>query len=1041
MASFCTNCGTQLPEGSVFCPNCGAKVAETPAAPAPRSASKSFQQAGLKATGQINSNPSPQPVKKKGLLRFTALLLVVAILFTGFVKPGFFKRKNPQNVLEDFESVFSDSDGTTTEETSDDPEEHFELGNSKKIAYSPCEGVFVSAEENAFWQDTEVKIQPVTEADETLFDAVDDLEEEGVRAVAAFEVDAGLEDGEVIPGTYTVSIDLSVLGIDESLYDHLCAYRVADDGTYYQYASRVEGGKLIYSSDQNSITLLGVFEIGTLIVLTVTMVALWAKNLSEGSSGPIQYFLDTNTHESKITRSNDYVTYTLRWLNKDIGVDDEDLQNKMKAIEEKYKAKSDELYKNYEENKFDGARSILNIFSKNKSVEEIVAKAIKEDPEYQKLAKEIALPEPVEYAVACIDMSFKYLKEHEYVKMPSGVVEITSAPGLSQGIMGLAVSRLPNYPWVHIDLSIIVDGDQDKKDSLLVTLTHELLHVCQRGYRHFWTDSARYDEMVAVVVENRAADWYKMEHIIDYDSNMAMCDTRYWGTLKLPIDVFFVEGKNKDNTDIMRNEGYNLGLFALYLEEKTGRYMWGDRLMRAVCSYKEGGVSKPLMKAFEFTEQEFENYYRLWVRKNKSNFSEYYNQRLQSYKINALLTIEKGGKYSVSVSPEGSYSSEVRGFKQKTKDPMILLMVPDSGFSSGLPGTQLLPCDRFELFNKGAYIPARDEEITSSMMLNRNVLEITGVHDQPGGEGSYTIYVLDKTAVAACDEDEQDLILRFPAQSKPASDGIIDGCILTITTPGGGRTEKDIPNSCFDSEFRVPKEEYFAGNNDDSMVLALTLCEYVKDKSGTKYKGEESEEFTFEIHRSLKQESNWVYKGMEKTDQAWWADIKKNYDLAAHYQYVHYSEGGSSFTRENAHKLWQTDEYVWGSVSADWGSPPERIKPGDEYLVLIPASVSITKLASDDYLGTRKDNPVVFDESVRISADMKIYKNGEVIASASADMIGLNSASSDQKTKTGSFSFPIAVNTASLDSSCELVITVYGDQYEYHYMYGYQMAG
>ena len=78
--------------------------------------------------------------------------------------------------------------------------------------------------------------------------------------------------------------------------------------------------------------------------------------------------------------------------------------------------------------------------------------------------------------------------------------------------------------------------------------------------------------------------------------------------------------------------------------------------------------------------------------------------------------------------------------------------------------------------------------------------------------------------------------------------------------------------------------------------------------------------------------------------------------------------------------------------------------------------------------------------SVRISADMKIYKNGEVIASASAEMMGLNSAGSDQKTKTGSFSFPIMVNTASLDSSCELVIIVYGDQYEYHYMYGYQKA-
>ena len=49
-----------------------------------------------------------------------------------------------------------------------------------------------------------------------------------------------------------------------------------------------------------------------------------------------------------------------------------------------------------------------------------------------------------------------------------------------------------------------------------------------------------------------------------------------------------------------------------------------NAVMRTVCSYKEGGVSKPLMKAFDFTEQEFENYYRLWVRKNKSNIYDSY---------------------------------------------------------------------------------------------------------------------------------------------------------------------------------------------------------------------------------------------------------------------------------------------------------------------------------------------------------------------------------------------------------------------------------
>ncbi len=317
----------------------------------PRTASGPSVKNDSKGYPRTAAKEAPQPKKKGGCLtKLIAVLLVPVILFTGFVDPGFFKGKPVIDVKNTASSTSDNTSNVVESENNLDnvvPGDLSGYGNSKEIAMSPCDGVFVSAPKDAFLQDTEIRIQPVTEADETLLNTVAELEKERVRAIAAFEVDAGLEDDEVIPGTYTVSIDLDKLNVDESLYDHLVAYRVADDGTYYPYASIVETGKLIYSTDQNSITVVAVVEVGALIVFGTIMVAMWAKNISEGLSGPIQYFLDTKTKESKITRTNDYATYTLRWLNKDIGVDDTEIRNQMKAIEDTYRAKADELYKEY----------------------------------------------------------------------------------------------------------------------------------------------------------------------------------------------------------------------------------------------------------------------------------------------------------------------------------------------------------------------------------------------------------------------------------------------------------------------------------------------------------------------------------------------------------------------------------------------------------------------------------------------------------------------------------------------------------------------
>lgn len=60
---FCSNCGTQIPEGSLFCGNCGAKI-EAPAAPqpAPQPAYEAPQQPAYEAVQQPAYQAVQQPV-------------------------------------------------------------------------------------------------------------------------------------------------------------------------------------------------------------------------------------------------------------------------------------------------------------------------------------------------------------------------------------------------------------------------------------------------------------------------------------------------------------------------------------------------------------------------------------------------------------------------------------------------------------------------------------------------------------------------------------------------------------------------------------------------------------------------------------------------------------------------------------------------------------------------------------------------------------------------------------------------------------------
>ncbi|MBQ1878214.1 MAG: hypothetical protein II161_05285, partial [Erysipelotrichaceae bacterium] len=102
--------------------------------------------------------------------------------------------------------------------------------DSPAVDFVPSEGIRITAEAGSLYDDTVITMAPVSEDSERLIQIAEEFKEIGEPLVAAWEVHAGLEEDEVLPGEYTVSIDLTTLGIDETLWPAIRLYRLSDDG-------------------------------------------------------------------------------------------------------------------------------------------------------------------------------------------------------------------------------------------------------------------------------------------------------------------------------------------------------------------------------------------------------------------------------------------------------------------------------------------------------------------------------------------------------------------------------------------------------------------------------------------------------------------------------------------------------------------------------------------------------------------------------------------------------------------------------------------
>ena len=797
-------------------------------------------------------------------------MLAAVLAFTGFVKPGFLRPKRPDpgyvNPSGGNTSVaVSDGQGNDARESDARDDDWRELsdevvpygeviGNSRAIRDTPCEGVTVSAEENAFWQDTEIRFTPVDDSTEGFSAVEDELFEQGYLSIAAWEVDAGLQDDETIPGEYDVEIDLSTLEIDPSMYEAVRVLRVSDSGEYYVYASSLEGSKLSFSSNQNSVLV-------TAILLGLLGATVVGVGVNEYITRNKYYVWDRKFDPLKgdvesVHRTTKYGSFCVEWVMEEVDPQLADKAARMTEIEKAYKQEAEEY------------RKVLNVFERFRSnyhVAEHYRQSLEGDQEYRRLLKELKMPELIEYTVQCIETAYDYLGRVQMLYMPKH--EVAFKIMNNEGPLGEAINRTYSSAYVELRLKPLQSGDQTERDDYLLTITHELFHICQNRYRlrvDLLTNSTRFDEMAAIYLESEARDYYQDKNIIKTEPKLV--NYHYWGTLRIPVDVY----PDVSNT-VMIHEGYNLGVFAMYLSDNkvekriTARNIMIARTYLGIpgSSVSKPEISKTLCSAFGLSPKQLDEYYREWLLSERLTIKEYvYDAYIGNvYKMPRWVIVQPGKKHHYNTAKDEAYFLGLQLFVQATKktaQPAIL--VPDADLASKHPEVTVVPAADYYQTSKGMFVPAYVDYNQAYDMLG--IMEIHGAAGKASvsGDSGVTLYVLDKTGkpVVVDDRENRRVLVSFPEPSEAAKDRVVEGyCVYVLTTSGVNKRKFiEFPEGRFDKTIALNYDD-LADKDDPSnpVEVTITLCEYATNiMNQKKLLGIESDQVTILVTPEAKKE-------------------------------------------------------------------------------------------------------------------------------------------------------------------------------------------
>lgn len=813
--NFCRRCGSPLKPGQKFCIKCGYSLQT---AMSQNTAAQQDRVPPQHAASQQRAD-TPREIKRKKnpLPAVIAVVLVVTLVFTALVKPGFLLKK-PGNASGDYSITVSE-------------------GNSRAFSIRPIKGMTISAEKNAFDKDRAFDVHELDPSDAMVVALDEAFREGGGYLFGAYEMDAGLGDDGRIPGYYKVEMNLKELGVDKSLYDKLAVFRIDNRGNVEEYSTNVYGDILTYESNQNCLITLGTVTLGTAVKIAALAGSSYVfykmaeagynsleagkYYMSQSQTPPSSYQGSYNNHDFEIIWSPDDVTARVNRLIK-------------KTEEETRTAVESEL----------SISSYADKSEYNKAVAAEVFSRLRDNEKYQDYQNRLETPKSIETLQTLIYRSYQYLGELG-AKLPGYCVKFylvgSSALDHAQGQASTTDYLGMSFYYILLNVDTMTAKRDDEfikktQDDMLLTIVHELFHLCQKEYG---TDNIKVDEATAVLLEKDAYKYFKDKEIVDKVDDECFTPTDYYEDLIIGID------ESADNL-LEQHEGYVLSLFLQYLRDETKKDV---NAVKVKADYA-GNFTAVLKKCFGVNDQKLSEYYRKFCQKYKDDFLQRY---LAKGKKNEEGTFSK--PVSIPTSGEATVSIQARQYANTVREIMrpeqrsCAVIVTTKDVPANFSVIPIQPKETVSNYNyEGTKVSLKPEELEKGCFYPNGagsvyLLEVYG--GETSGRGEYDIDMVCAPEAPKVETKDGYMYVKLPEKSATLRTGKMEGYCLFIQASDGELTLKQIPAGKTDDVVKIRLSQLVSEYTDkkslSSITFSVSLAEYVTAKNGNTEYGPESE--------------------------------------------------------------------------------------------------------------------------------------------------------------------------------------------------------